>query len=416
VIQQQSGSIAGGGFVVNPAATASPKSAGQYAGDPGLKTNFGFNVKFNHGGTNLQGNVNIIDRSGGRVYQFKSNSLTSLNVLSATHATFTGKANVQDVTDPNNAISIDGNATIQMELYDNGSGSSDTIGITVLNKNGGVYFSNYWNGTQTVQQTLGGGNLQIIPAQFLAGARAVGLPAPAPLTPEALRPIVAEAEARWVSAGVSPQQLAALGNLTFRIDDLPGNDLGMESEGVVTLDRTADGYGWFVDPTPANDSEFAANAVNSPARGHVDLLSVVAHEMGHALGYFEDSDAANSVMSADLPLGVRRVPEPAAQVAGRQASSLTAADLLAVPQAGQSGGLALQPTAAAGGPAVPSGATPPRPANPPSAGAAAWTSAPLPAWNQSARPWSAEALDLVFADLDLLQEAPRKGVTGSQAV
>jgi hypothetical protein len=94
VIQPQPGSIAGGGFTVNPAATANPKSAGQYGGDPGLKTNFGFNVKYNKSGTNLQGNVNIIDRSGGRVYQFKSNSLTSLNVLSATHATFTGKANV----------------------------------------------------------------------------------------------------------------------------------------------------------------------------------------------------------------------------------------------------------------------------------------------------------------------------------
>src|SRR5262249_5643970 len=179
-----------------------------------------------------QGNVNLIDRSGGRVYQLKCNALTTLNVLSSTHATFTGKASVQDITDPNNVISIDGNATLQMELYDNGSGSTDTIGIPVLNKSGGLYFSNSWNGTQTVQQLLGGGNLQVIPAQFLAGSPAAGLPAPAPLTSEQLQPIVVEAEARWRAAGVNPQKLVALDHLAFRIEDLPGNDLGIESEGV----------------------------------------------------------------------------------------------------------------------------------------------------------------------------------------
>src|SRR5262249_28728982 len=160
------------------------------------------------------------------VYQFKCNSLTALNVMSSTHATFTGKASVQDITDPNNVISIDGNATLQMELYDNGPGSTDTIGITVLNKSGGLYFSHYWNGTQTVQQTLGGGNVQIIPAQFLDGARAAALPGAAPLTPEQLQPVVAEAAARWRAAGIDPGRLAALDHLTFRVEDLPGNDLG----------------------------------------------------------------------------------------------------------------------------------------------------------------------------------------------
>src|SRR5262249_40325443 len=57
VIQPQAGSIGGGGFLVNSA------SKGTYAGDPGLNTNFGLNVKFNKSGTNLQGNVNIIARS-----------------------------------------------------------------------------------------------------------------------------------------------------------------------------------------------------------------------------------------------------------------------------------------------------------------------------------------------------------------
>lgn len=61
----------------------------------------------------------------------------------------------------------------------------------------------------------------------------------------------------------------------------------------VFLDSTADGHGWFVDSTPADDSEFDASsksfermaALNSPAYGHMDLLSVIMHELGHVLGH-----------------------------------------------------------------------------------------------------------------------------------
>src|SRR5207247_3910608 len=67
--------ITGGGYLLNPTNTA-----GTYSGDANRKTNFGFNVKYNKTGTNLQGNINIIDRKGSKVYQFKSNSLTSLGV------------------------------------------------------------------------------------------------------------------------------------------------------------------------------------------------------------------------------------------------------------------------------------------------------------------------------------------------
>ena len=83
-------------------------------------------------------------------------------------------------------------------------------------------------------------------------------------------------------------RLSALNHVVFRIDDLGRSDLGWARQGVITLDRTADGDGWFVDPTPGDDSDFAPVAVNSPAGGHIDLLSVVAHEMGHLLGYGED--------------------------------------------------------------------------------------------------------------------------------
>src|SRR5207249_5641112 len=44
-------------------------SSGLKAGAAGSRNNFGFNVKWNKGGTNLQGNINTIVRNGGLVYQ-----------------------------------------------------------------------------------------------------------------------------------------------------------------------------------------------------------------------------------------------------------------------------------------------------------------------------------------------------------
>jgi hypothetical protein len=169
--------ITGGGYQINSS------SAGLYPGAPGQRTNFGFNVKYNKSGTNLQGNINVIVRNNGRVYQIKGNSMTSLVVnycpKSATPcsapvspctgtatascpiaATFNGKASIQDITDPLNPISIDGNATLQVTMTDYGSpGTADTIGITVWNKSGGLWFASNWNGTRTIEQLLDGGAL-----------------------------------------------------------------------------------------------------------------------------------------------------------------------------------------------------------------------------------------------------------------
>ena len=39
-------------------------------------------------------------------------------------------------------------------------GSSDSIGITLWNNNGGLWFSSNWSG-KTVEQVLGGGNLVV---------------------------------------------------------------------------------------------------------------------------------------------------------------------------------------------------------------------------------------------------------------
>ena len=96
----------------------------------GQKTNFGFNVKYTKSLTNLQGNINTIVRSGGRVYQIKGNAMSSLTTTpcssgSATttcpaKATFNGKANLQDITNPLAPVSLGGNLPLQVTMTDSG--------------------------------------------------------------------------------------------------------------------------------------------------------------------------------------------------------------------------------------------------------------------------------------------------------
>ena len=155
--------ITGGGYLV-----LTSSSAGQYAGGVGLRTNFGFNVKYTNSGSNLKGKVNIVVRAlDGKVYQIKTNAIETLaannsNPLSRT-AVFTSKASITDITDPLAPVSLGGGHSFQMKLTDKGEpGSTDTIGITLYaNGTGALLFSSNWSGTQTVEQTLGGGNLQV---------------------------------------------------------------------------------------------------------------------------------------------------------------------------------------------------------------------------------------------------------------
>jgi hypothetical protein len=161
VSQLTPGSINGGGYLVMQS------SGGLKPGGVGTKNNFGFNVQNTK--TGVKGNLNTIIRNSGRTYQVKGNSMTSLSTQLPTPpattpgtATFTGKANIQDITDQTHPVSIDGNATLQVTMTDNGEpGANDTIGISVWSKSGPLWFSSNWTGTKTVEQKLGGGNLAV---------------------------------------------------------------------------------------------------------------------------------------------------------------------------------------------------------------------------------------------------------------
>ncbi len=132
------------------------------------------------------------------------------------------------------------------------------------------------------------------------------------LTVEQLDGIVDQAFAR-LTALIEFEQAMDLDNVEFNISDLPGDLLGQTTDNLITIDRDAAGYGWYVDSTPWDDFEFPIwdgsqelRAVpGSPAYGSVDLLTAVIHELGHFVGF--DHTSPFKFMEDELPLGTRRV-------------------------------------------------------------------------------------------------------------
>jgi hypothetical protein len=139
------------------------------------------------------------------------------------------------------------------------------------------------------------------------------------LTMEDLLPIVAHAKDVWGTARtLTPSQLRALNEMTIGIRDLQAGTLGLTfGSRQVEIDINGDDDGWFIDPTPGTHEEFALSPrgfyrafAGRPAAGHMDLLTVVLHEIGHVLGYDHVDPAVEpaNVMGSTIPLNVRRLP------------------------------------------------------------------------------------------------------------
>jgi hypothetical protein len=153
----------------------------------------------------------------------------------------------------------------------------------------------------------------------------------AALTEAELAPIVDEAIARWEASGLVPQDFD-WSKLRFAITDLGPAYLGLGNpDGAILLDDDGAGWGWFVDGSPSEDGEFASSNTDAAAVAHMDLLTVVMHEIGHALGYptgsAQDTPAA-ALMSEFLGVGAHRTPGVAPAVSHHE-PDLAPADLLA---------------------------------------------------------------------------------------
>jgi len=112
----------------------------------------------------------------------------------------------------------------------------------------------------------------------------------APLTPSAARAAAANALALW------SRQLVAANHqkIDVQVADLPAGMLGWTYGNQITLDVTANGAGWNTDPGVSPSAQY-------------DLLTVVAHEIGHVLGYTH-SDDVHDVMASAIAAGTRHLP------------------------------------------------------------------------------------------------------------
>ncbi len=149
----------------------------------------------------------------------------------------------------------------------------------------------------TPQYVTAEGNLTDIPALTLAQ----------------INILLPQARQYWLDAGASA---AVLNRATFAIADLPFGMAGQTANNVITFDTLGAGWGWYVDATPADPSEFQATvqatvfAANSTseASNKLDLLTVLIHELGHVAGLLHAA-AENDVMSQYLIPGERRLPD-----------------------------------------------------------------------------------------------------------
>jgi len=117
-------------------------------------------------------------------------------------------------------------------------------------------------------------------------------------------PLLDHAIAAWVAAGISDSQVARLKGLQVGIVDLSGARLGEQFGNTITIDVNAAGYGWHTDlRSPISDFRFESTRT-------IDLLTVLYHELGHALGLEDDySDpTSDDLMNGWLATGTRRMP------------------------------------------------------------------------------------------------------------
>jgi hypothetical protein len=142
------------------------------------------------------------------------------------------------------------------------------------------------------------------------------------LSQSTLKPFVKQVLPGFSQAGLPSALVAKLASVNYVLADLPGGQLGAASRRTIYLDRDAAGHGWFIDSTPAINEEYRSvggqlRAMDARAVDRIDLLTVVAHELGHIAGLDDVAATGHNLMSGRLPPGVRRLPGAAELQAAR---------------------------------------------------------------------------------------------------
>lgn len=146
------------------------------------------------------------------------------------------------------------------------------------------------NGSVGKGSSARGHGFLMTPPALQAGAVGPGMVSSTP-SADQVQTMLVEAAARWRSAGIE-----------IRTADLGGTTLGLASGNTIRLDDNAAGWGWFIDPTPGDNSEFAILG-DQGEQHRVDLLTVVMYELGRLVGYGHHEEG---LMAEALTAGVRR--------------------------------------------------------------------------------------------------------------
>jgi hypothetical protein len=134
-----------------------------------------FSIVYTKSGTNPQGKASVRIgswyKSDGTLdttlhyYQVDTNSIASLSVSGKT-ATFSAKATVKELFfdqagNVTATTGLDAGATLQLAMTDGTSGDTLAISIMQSKKNGGLWYSNRWDGTKTVQTPIVVGSITV---------------------------------------------------------------------------------------------------------------------------------------------------------------------------------------------------------------------------------------------------------------
>ncbi len=138
-----------------------------------------------------------------------------------------------------------------------------------------------------------------------------------PTTTLSLEAVTAAAELAkeyWIDSGLVSGAAARLDTIRINIGLLSGGAIGAYSNGTVTLDASGAGLGWYAglgaeDYGTGPDGTLLARP-GTEAAARFDLLTVLQHEFGHALGLDDIPTglAQGALMASTLKAGVRKLP------------------------------------------------------------------------------------------------------------
>ena len=189
-----------------------------------------------------------------------------------------------DVTLKGTTVSVSVNGQVLLGYAFNAATVDGNFGL--LAKGGAASFDDVRVKTDDVAFVTTSGAAQVASGTFAAGSSDT-------LTQSELDAAATVAIANWTEAlGDGDPRLAAFGDVRLGVAPLSGDELGYTTGRTVLIDGDAAGAGW----------SLGLAAIDGM---HMDLVSVVEHELGHVLG-FEHADADRfAVMHEDLTAGTR---------------------------------------------------------------------------------------------------------------